>query len=70
MAVQDRGGREGRVGPFVTFVEHVRPNGALAVVPGQVGDAAGGWEAFERGVSPVMVVGVEPGVKGGAPFGL
>jgi len=41
----------------------------LGVLPGEVGDAAGGWEAFERGVSTVMVVGVQPGVKGGAPFG-
>jgi len=30
MPVQDRGGREGRIGPFVTFVEHVRPNGVVA----------------------------------------
>jgi hypothetical protein len=43
------------------------PDGAgtscLAVVPGQVGDAAGGWSA-DGGVVAVMVVGVEPGVKG------
>jgi hypothetical protein len=30
MPVPDRGGREGRVGPFVTFVERVRPGGAVA----------------------------------------
>jgi hypothetical protein len=30
MPVQDRGGREGRVGPFVTFVDHVRPDGVVA----------------------------------------
>jgi hypothetical protein len=30
MSVQDRGGREGRVGPFVTFVDHVRPDGVVA----------------------------------------
>jgi hypothetical protein len=30
MPVQDRRGREGRVGPFVTFVERVRPDGAVA----------------------------------------
>jgi hypothetical protein len=29
MSAPDRGAREGRVGPFVTFVEHVRPDGAL-----------------------------------------
>jgi hypothetical protein len=34
----------------------------------QVGDAADGREAFERGVPAVMVVHVEPGVKGGAAF--
>jgi hypothetical protein len=39
------------------------------VLPGEVGDAAGGWVAAECGVSPVMVVGVQPGVKGGAPGG-
>lgn len=41
----------------------------LGVLPGQVGDAAGGRESLERGVSPVMVVDVEPGVKGGAAAG-
>ncbi len=30
MPVNDRGGREGRVGPFVTFVERVRPGGTVA----------------------------------------
>src|SRR5512140_739716 len=30
MPVQDRGGHQGRVGPFVTFVERVRPNGVVA----------------------------------------
>ncbi len=30
MPVQNRAGREGRVGPFVTFVERVRPNGVIA----------------------------------------
>ena len=30
MPVQNRAGREGRVGPFVTFVERVRPNGVVA----------------------------------------
>jgi hypothetical protein len=30
MPVQDRADRQGRVGPFVTFVERVRPDGALA----------------------------------------
>ncbi|HEY5358535.1 MAG TPA: hypothetical protein VIJ82_12825 [Streptosporangiaceae bacterium] len=30
MPVPDRGGREGRVGPFVTFVERVRPGGVVA----------------------------------------
>jgi hypothetical protein len=30
MPVQDRAGGEGRVGPFVTYVERVRPDGAVA----------------------------------------
>jgi len=30
MSVQDREDRQGRVGPFVTFVERVRPDGAVA----------------------------------------
>jgi hypothetical protein len=30
MSVQDRGGRGGGVGPFVTFVDHVRPDGVIA----------------------------------------
>jgi hypothetical protein len=30
MSAQDPEGRQGRVGPFVTFVEHVRPDGAVA----------------------------------------
>jgi hypothetical protein len=30
MSVPDRGGREGRVGPFVTFVDGVRPDGVVA----------------------------------------
>ena len=30
MSVQEREDRQGRVGPFVTFVEHVRPDGVVA----------------------------------------
>jgi len=30
MPVQDREGRQGRVGPFVTYIERVRPDGAVA----------------------------------------
>jgi hypothetical protein len=30
MSVTDRGRRQGRVGPFVTFVDHVRPDGVVA----------------------------------------
>ena len=30
MSVRERDDRPGRVGPFVTFVEHVRPDGAVA----------------------------------------
>ena len=30
MSVQDGEGREGGVGPFVTFAEHVRPDGVVA----------------------------------------
>src|SRR5215470_2515337 len=43
--------------------------GDLGVLSGQVGDAAGWWLAVERGVSAVMVVDVEPGVKGSAALG-
>src|SRR5262249_59985649 len=41
----------------------------LAVLSGQVVDAAGGRFATECGVSAVMVVHVQPWVKGGAAFG-
>ena len=30
LSVPDRAGREGRVGPFVTYIERVRPDGAVA----------------------------------------
>ena len=30
MPVQDRTGREGSIGPLMTFVDHVRPDGAVA----------------------------------------
>ena len=40
----------------------------LGVLPGQVGDAAGGWMAADCGVSAVMVVGVEEGGQGGTPL--
>ena len=30
MPVQDRAGREGSIGPLMTFVDHVRPDGAVA----------------------------------------
>jgi hypothetical protein len=30
MPVPDRGGGEGSVGPFATFVDHVRPDGVVA----------------------------------------
>jgi hypothetical protein len=30
MSAEDRGGSEGGVGPFVTFVDHVRPDGVVA----------------------------------------
>ena len=43
--------------------------GGLGVLSGQVRDAAGGWEAAEGGVSAVMLVDVEPGVKGVAALG-
>ena len=64
-------------GYAVTLPGHTAPEGGprwygggrLAVLPGEVRDAAGGWEAAECGVSPVMVVGVQSGVKGGAPLG-
>ncbi|MGW3499049.1 hypothetical protein, partial [Streptomyces sp. NPDC001020] len=34
---------------------------ALAVLTREVVDAAGGWLALERGVSAVVIVGVQPG---------
>ncbi|MHA5052999.1 hypothetical protein ACX28W_32265, partial [Streptomyces sp. SD15] len=33
---------------------------ALGVLPCEVGDAAGGWFACERGVSAVVIVGMQP----------
>ena len=42
---------------------------ALAVVPGEVGDSAGGWPA-DGGVVAVMVVEVEPAVKGSRALGV
>lgn len=42
----------------------------LDVLPREVCDAADGWLAFQRGVSAVMVVHVQPGIKSGAAFGL
>ena len=39
------------------------PDTTLAVVPGEVGDSAGGWAA-DGGVVSVMGVAVAPGVKG------
>ncbi|MFK0296036.1 hypothetical protein ACIQU6_36950, partial [Streptomyces sp. NPDC090442] len=33
---------------------------ALGVLPCEVGDAAGGWLSLERGVSAVVIVGVQP----------
>ena len=47
--------------------EHRRLVG-LAVLTREVGDAAGGWLAFQRGVSAVVIVGVQPAGKGVAPF--
>jgi hypothetical protein len=48
----------------------IRATGAgLGVLSGQVGDTAGGWVAAECGVCSVMVVDVQPWVKGGAPLG-
>jgi hypothetical protein len=41
----------------------------LDVVGGEVGDAAGGWAAY-RGVVAVMVVAVEPAVKGAGASGV
>jgi transcriptional regulator with XRE-family HTH domain len=41
---------------------------ALAVLSCEVGDAAGGWLACERGVSAVVIVGVEPGGVGVSAF--
>ncbi|MGX1371894.1 hypothetical protein RKD19_007253 [Streptomyces canus] len=37
-----------------------RTSEALGVLPREVGDAAGGWLALERGVSAVVIVGVQP----------
>ena len=41
----------------------------LAVVPSRVADAADWWEAADRGVGAVMVVGVQPGRQGGGALG-
>src|SRR5580692_6175002 len=54
-------GRQTLVAACVTAV--------LAVLSGQVGDAAGGREAAECGVSAVIVVGVEPVWQGVAAGG-
>lgn len=40
----------------------------LTVLIREVGDAAGGWLAFQRGVSAVVIVGVQPSGEGVTPF--
>ncbi|MFI6495035.1 hypothetical protein, partial [Streptomyces sp. NPDC050564] len=52
----DRAGRAHFAGPY----DLVHVEKALAVLPCEVGDAAGGWLAFQRGVSAVVIVGVQP----------
>lgn len=42
--------------------------GALGVLPCEVGDAAGGRLAFERGVSTVVIAGMQPLREGVASF--
>ncbi len=42
--------------------------GCLGVLPCEVGDAAGGWFAGERGVAAVVIVGVQPVGEGVASF--
>ncbi|GAB2809266.1 hypothetical protein GCM10027176_12560 [Actinoallomurus bryophytorum] len=42
----------------------------LNVLSREVGDVAGGWSALQRGVSAVVIVGVEPVGEGVASFGL
>ncbi len=43
-------------------------NTALGVLIREVGDAAGGWLAFECGVSAVVIVGVQPAGEGVTSF--
>ncbi|MGW5906678.1 hypothetical protein ACWFQ6_33640, partial [Streptomyces althioticus] len=47
---------------FDTWLAHGRRSrlAPLAVLPCEVGDAAGGWLPFQRGVSAVVIVGVQP----------
>jgi pimeloyl-ACP methyl ester carboxylesterase len=45
------------------------PDGRPVVVDREVGDAAGGWAA-DGGVVAVMVVAVEPAIKGSGPVGV
>jgi transposase InsO family protein len=40
------------------------PGHYRGVLSGEVGDAAGGWQAAERGVGTMMVVQVQPGGQG------
>ena len=69
-------GQGGLAQPLPSAVPGCIPRGrtrariaGLAVVPCQVGDAAGGWAA-DGGVVSVMVVAVEPAVKGSGAAGV
>lgn len=41
--------------------DHNSTGAELAVLPRQVGQSADGWVAADRGVGPVVIVGVQPG---------
>lgn len=50
MSMEDRGGFEGSVGPFATFVDHVRPDGVARwesrshrKYPGTLATGSGWW---------------------------
>lgn len=57
MSVPDRGGS---VGPLMTFVDHVRPDGALGAVPAYVSAVEARWDAWTQ-IHKAQVTGPETG---------
>jgi hypothetical protein len=53
---QDREDRQGRVGPFVTYIERVRPDGAVATAMPTTACLRAGWPA----VPPATPGGDQP----------